>query len=116
MFVPNLKCQIQKASESTDVYGMPIPGVKKNELMAIVEMRMMAVKSSVRADSSASRGNAQEIECDARFLLTTKTVAAINDILIFGSHKFRIVSIFPRHDVQGRLDHFEVTCNYWSQK
>lgn len=116
MFRPNLDCHIQKSSGKTDVYGMPIPGRKIKERMAIVELNLMAVKSSVRADSSASRGAAQELEVSSKFLLTANTKAAIDDILIFGENRFRIVSIFPRHDVQGRLDHHEITCTYWSKK
>ena len=61
MFRPNQNCQIQKSSGKTDVYGMPVPGRKVNERLAVIELNLMAVKSSVRADSSASRGNAQEM-------------------------------------------------------
>lgn len=116
MFRPNQNCQIQKSSGKTDVYGMPVPGQKVNERLAVIELNLMAVKSSVRADSSASRGNAQEMEVSSKFLLAKNTVADIDDILIYGGNSFRVVSIFPRHDLQGRLDHHEVTCTYWSDK
>ena len=95
---------------------MPVPGRKVPERMAIIKLNMVAVKSSVRADSSASRGNAHEMEVVSKFLLTKNTSAEIDDILIYGSNGFRIISIFPRHDLRGRLDHHEVTCTYWSQK
>lgn len=116
MFRPNQNCQIQKSSGKTDVYGMPVPGRKVNERLAVIELNLMAVKSSVRADSSASRGNAQEMEVSSKFLLAKNTIADIDDILIYGGNSFRVVSIFPRHDLQGRLDHHEVTCTYWSSK
>ena len=116
MFRPNQNCLIQKSSGKTDVYGMPVPGRKVFERLAIIELNLVAVKSSVRADSSASRGNAHEMEAVAKFLLAKNTVAEIDDILLYGGNGFRIVSIFPRHDLQGRLDHHEVTCTYWSQK
>lgn len=114
MFRPNQSCQIQKASGKNDVYGMPVPGLKKSERLAVVELNIMSEKSSVRADTSASRGNAQEMEVVSKFLLTKTTVAEINDILIYGGRSFRVKSMFPRHDLQGTLDHYEITCTFWS--
>lgn len=114
MFRPNQNCFIQKSSGKTDVYGMPVPGAKVSERLAVIELNIASEKSSVRADTSASRGNAQEMEVVSKFLLTKTTVAQINDILIYGGHSFRVKSMFPRHDLQGSLDHYEVTCTFWS--
>lgn len=114
MFRPNQNCQIQKASGKNDVYGMPVPGAKLPERLAIIELNILNEKSSVRADTSASRGNAQEMEVISKFLLTKNTAAEINDILIYGGHSFRVKSMFPRHNLQGVLDHYEVTCTFWS--
>ena len=114
MFRPNQNCFIQKSSGKTDVYGMPVPGAKVKERLAIIELNIASEKSSVRADTSASRGNAQELEVVSKFLLAKTTAAQINDILIYGGHSFRVKSMFPRHDLQGSLDHYEVTCTFWS--
>lgn len=116
MFRPNQNCQIRKVGGKTDVYGMPIAGPLVPERLAIINLNLVAVKSSVRADSSASRGNANELEADAKFLLTKTTVAEIDDMIVYGGNEFRIVSKFPRHDLQGRLDHYEITCTFWSAK
>lgn len=116
MFRPNQNCHIQKSSGKNDVYGMPTPGAKVAERLAVIELNIMSEKSSVRADTSASRGNAQEMEVVSKFLLTKKTVAEINDVLIYAGHSFRVKSLFPRHDLQGMLDHFEATCTFWSAR
>jgi hypothetical protein len=116
MFRPNLSCTIQKASGKVDVYGMPEPGVKYVERCAVVRLKLTSEKSSVRADTSASRGNALEIEADVMFLLTKNTVAKINDMILFEGEKYRIASRFPRVDLQGKMDHYEVTCTYWSDR
>lgn len=114
MFRPNQSCVIQKASGKNDAYGMPLPGVRHTERCAIVEVRIRSEKSSVRADSSASRGSAMELETDAKFLLAKTSRAAIDDLLIHAGTQYRINSKHARYDLQGRLDHYEITCTYWS--
>jgi hypothetical protein len=96
------------------MYGIPIPGQRYREECAIIRLQVENEKSSVRADTSASRGNARELVAETKFLLTKNTVAAIDDVLIFENQSFLIASKFPRHDLQGVLDHFEVTCTFWS--
>ncbi|MCL2874773.1 MAG: hypothetical protein FWF12_00465 [Betaproteobacteria bacterium] len=110
---PNQNCRIRKTTGETDVYGVPIAGPQVVERCAIIRLNIKNEKSSVRADTSASRGNARELVADTMFLLTKNTVAAIDDLLIFGDQKYWIVSKFPRHDLQGKLDHYEVTCSIW---
>ncbi|UUZ75524.1 hypothetical protein LP414_27800 [Polaromonas sp. P1(28)-13] len=72
-------------------------------------------KTSVRADSSASRGNAMELLADLKILMTAKTKVGIDDILELDGYQFRVMGREPRRDVTGRLDHIEVTANIWSQ-
>lgn len=115
MFRPNINCRIQLASGKNDVRGQPIPGRLVTERCAIVRLVVSNQKSSVRADSSASRGNALEMEADSKLLLQSITQAKIDDIIIVDGYKLRIMSMEPRHDVSGRLDHFEITATMWSQ-
>lgn len=116
MFRPNTDCLVQKVSGKTDVYGMPIPGAKQKDRCAVIKMIVKNEKSAVRADTSASRGNARELEADAVFLMPKTTTAEIDDLIIVLGHEFRIASKFPRQDLQGRLDHYEIACTYWSAR
>jgi hypothetical protein len=116
MFRPNFNCQIQKTTGKTDVYGMPVPGRKYNERCSIIDLNVRNEKSAVRADTSASRGNAREFEANAKLLLTKNTAGEIDDMIIVNGAEFRIASKFPRHDLQGNLDHYEITCTYWSAR
>jgi hypothetical protein len=93
---------------------MPLPGPKVKEMCSIVKMVMSNEKSAVRADTSATRGNAREMEADTVLLLTKRTVAKIDDNVELMGHQFRIMSIYPRCDVLGSLDHYEVKCTYWT--
>ena len=116
MFRPNLPCRIQLASGKTDVYGQPTPATFVNERCSIVRLTSRSEKTSVRADSSASRGNARELQADAVILLTIHTKARIDDVVEVSGVKLKITSIFPQHDVNGRLDHYEVEAHIWSGK
>jgi hypothetical protein len=116
MFRPNLKCRIQLASGKNDVHGQPIPGRFVNERCAIVKLVISNEKSSVRADSSASRGNAMEMEATSVILLERTSQANIDDIIAVSGVKLRIMARHQRYDVAGRFDHFEIHATMWSQK
>lgn len=114
MFRPNLTCTISVSSGQTDVYGQPTPSTQVKERCAIVKLNIQNVKSSVRADTSATRGNARELTADSVILLAKNTVANIDDIIEVSGAKLRIMSKFPRHSVAGELDHYEITAAVWS--
>jgi hypothetical protein len=113
MFRPTLPCKIQLASGKNDVRGQPIPGVLVAEKCAIVKLVISNEKSSVRADSSASRGNAQEMEATSVILLGAATRARIDDIIIVAGHQLRIKSMQMRYDASMRLDHYEINATMW---
>lgn len=114
MFRPNQNCVIRKQG-GHDIYGMPKPGAKKKERCAIVRLKIINDKSSVRADSSASRGNARELESSALILLQSNTIADIDSIIELRGDQYRIMSLNPQFAISGRLDHYEAECNYWSE-
>lgn len=113
MFRPNTTCTISLVSGKTDVYGQPLPGIKVNERCAVVFLNIQSVKSAVRADAAPSNGNAREFEADANILLTKQTQANIDDVLTVQGTSLRIFSKRARYDVNGVLDHFEVTAKIW---
>lgn len=114
MFRPNQVCYITVASGRTDVYGQPLAATKVREQCAIVRLVTTNMKSAVRADSSASRGNAKELVGDSLILLTATTAANIDDLIDVGGAKLRILSKHPRYSVGGVLDHYEITASVWS--
>lgn len=114
MFRPNQKCRIQLASGKNDVHGQPTPGRYVTEGCSIVKIDVTNEKSSVRADSSASRGNAMESEAVSVILLTRTTQAKANDIVEVAGYKLRVMGRQPRYDVNGRLDHIEISATMWS--
>lgn len=113
MFRPNLDCVVRQKG-GTDVYGMPIHGARKKERCAIVKKVLRNDKTSVRADSSASRGNARELEADVLILVSPQTTAEIDAILDTVGDTFLVQSKHGRYDIRGRLDHYELGCTYYS--
>lgn len=116
MFRANIRCIIESANGEHTIYGAPKPRFKKSERCAVVRMNMQQEPTSVRADSSASRGQAEQRISDAEFLLTINTVAEIDDLFSIGDFKFLIIAKEPRFNVFGRLDHYQIQCAVWGGK
>lgn len=114
MFRPNLTCFVREQG-GYDAYGMPIQGKKKKEPCAVVKKILINDKTSVRADSSASRGNARELEANTVILLSPTTIARIDSLIELHGDSFRIKSMHARFAISGRLDHYECECTYWRE-
>lgn len=116
MFKPNIVCKIYRSSGQTDVYGQPKPSTIVMERCSIIDLNMKSLKTTVRADSSASRGAASEEILDALLLMTKTTKAQIEDVVEVAGVKIRITKKFPRHDIGGKLNHYEVGGMIWSEE
>lgn len=114
MFRPNHMITIHRRSGKTDAYGQPLGTIRVTERCAIVKLEVSNVNTTVRADSSASRGHGKEIVADALVLLEKTTVAQIDDMVEIDGGKFRVIAKHPRYSVTGALDHYEVAGAIWS--
>jgi hypothetical protein len=114
MLRPNLHCTITKAGETYDGYGRPVLGKTVRSLCSVVKLMNSAEKTSVRADSSASRGSAAEITADARLLFSPLTNITVGDKVIVAGFELRVMNVAPRFDVHSRLDHYQVDANVWA--
>lgn len=108
-FFPNTTCVLHRRSARTDVHGRytyttvpsPIP-------CAVIGINLSTDKSSVRADSSGSRGRAEIQAGTAKFLFPTMTQITSGDVVDKDGFSLRVTTIQPRHAVDGRIDHLEV--------
>lgn len=112
MFRPNITCTLIK-SAGTDMYAQEGFATPVFEKCAIVHLRNVEDRVSSRAISSGIRGHGWEWVASSKFLLTPTTKASVNDKLVLYGTPIRITSMFPRLDLQGRLDHYEVEGEYW---
>lgn len=114
MFRSNNTCTIKTSSGKTDVYGKPLPGNAYREACAIVKLEIKSQKSAVRADTSATRGNARELIADSLILLSKDTRGEIDDVIVVAGYELRILTKQPRFSTTGVLDHYEITASVWS--
>lgn len=116
MFRANVNCVVVSTNGKTDIYGMPLASTKKKERCAIIKLNSRNVKTAVRADSSASRGAGREITVDAVLLMERMTTVKMDDIVVVADVSVKIVGVYPRHDINGRLDHYQVEGMAWSDE
>lgn len=107
MFIPNLTCTIAKKT-GYDSWGKPTYSAPVPATCSIIKLTEARDKTSVRTDSSASRGNAEEIKSDARLLFPASTSVNKEDVVEVLTFKLSVTSVFPRVDVPGNLDHWQV--------
>lgn len=71
-------------------------------------------KSSVRADSSASRGKADQEEFDAVFITPVESGVRKDDILLVDGVKVRVILVHRRYGLRGRPGHLEIGATIWA--
>lgn len=106
MFRPNSKGMLYRKT-GRDVHGHPAYGAGVECPFAPVNLNIKALKTTVRADSSASRGSADETVSVARILIVPFVVPNRGDRFDFDDMSFEIVSTHGRRSVSGELDHYE---------
>lgn len=114
LFVPNQRCIIVKMG-AMDIYGQKHVERRITENCAILKAKKNSAKSSVRADSSASRGNAQEITADYWLILEKDTEADIDDLIEFKGLRLKIIGLHVRFSIRGEHDHTEALCKIWNE-
>jgi len=112
MFIPNTTCLLIKEGQK-DRYGVRAEGSSSIARMAIVKLELGMKKTTVRADSSASRGTSDEEVSSAVFLFEKTSSVAVGDFIEIYNHKLKVVSCFPRYDVVGKFDHIQVEAQAW---
>lgn len=113
MLRPNLHCEVSSMT-GADLYGKRTYSAWTVVPFAIVKLEQRNDKTSVRTDSSASRGSAKEILADARLLFPKNVILHEGDRVQFGGFMLTVVSVWPRYRVTGEMDHWQVDCDIWA--
>jgi hypothetical protein len=107
MFEPNVVGKISRVI-GRDVHARPTFSEPADCPFGIVNLNIGAAKTVVRADSSASRGSADEEMAErAKILIAPYVTVAIGDRFEFDGMTFVIASRHVRRSVMGQVDHFE---------
>lgn len=113
MLNSNNTCRIETVS-GFNVHGEPTFSAPVTERCAVVKLLRILAKTTVRADSSSSRGHGDEKLSESKILLQGETIADLGDRLTVLSVTLKVVSLVPRQDVSGYIDHYEATCEQWA--
>jgi hypothetical protein len=104
---PNVPAMLARQS-GYDLQGKTTWSPSVRIKVAIVRLRNNTVRSSVRADSSASRGRSEETQADGIILVPPDLTIGLQDRLTLLGATYEINSVFPRHGLDGTLGHNQV--------
>lgn len=107
MFIPNRSCILRKKMKEYDAYGQARFSQPVSIRFALVRFDTKVEDTTVRADSSATRGNVKEAQSSGRILIDKRHKPATGDLVTFNDRVFRIKEVEPRYNVLGALDHYE---------
>lgn len=107
MFIPNTTCKVRRLV-GANLYGMQQFGRPQTIRCAIVTLIQSEETTSVRTDSSASHSAAHEAITKARMLFPKTFTPKAGDLVEFMDFRMRISGVFPRYNVPGKLDHWQV--------
>jgi hypothetical protein len=94
--------------------GEPIYADRAERVMVdVIHLSAKIQPTSVRTDSSATRGNAEEMVAAAKILFRTEANPKRGDRFVIHGVVLRIESIEARVDTFGKLDHWETTLVLW---
>lgn len=114
LFKPNQRCQHRKQM-GHNAYGEEVLAESSTLKCAVVRISAGGQKSTVRADSSATRGAAEEVVSDAKILFEKGADINLNDQIEIAGILLRVISVEPRWNINGRLDHKEVDFFIWGK-
>lgn len=114
MFQPNVLCSLTPASTETDMYGNQVMLPSRPAKCGIVKLNVGDQNVTVRADSSASRGAAQETVADAILLFPVIYGVKTDDVIDVIGYKLKVTMVRARHSVNGQLDHHQVEAMVWA--
>lgn len=113
-FLPNLKATLRRARDEYTATGSVTYADPEPIRLAVVTLGGNVSKTSVRADSSASRGAAEELRHEARLMMPVKVKPRLYDRVEVGGWDIEIKEVIPRWDIFGKLDHYQVDGDRWT--
>lgn len=107
MFIPNTTAQMSRQSAGFDKFGVQLYGAPFTVSCAIVALSDERMKTPVRTDTSASRGQSDEDVDMGTVLLPAAIKPKVGDRFVIFDFSMRFLSTQPRLSTSGVLDHWE---------
>lgn len=109
--VGNHPARIMRKMAKRDIHGREIYGPSEPVRVSIVHLRDIVEETSVRADSSASRGASQQGTLQAKLLVAPTLKVSRGDVIEVRGRLVEVESVHDRIDIFGRLNHLEIGGN-----
>jgi hypothetical protein len=111
VFRPNVIASLLRKDAKRNIHGKETYQAGVSLPCAIVRLSENVTESSVRADSTASRGSAEEEVLQAKILIPATVAVKKGDVIKILDRLVEITSIQPRLNICGILDHQEIGGN-----
>jgi hypothetical protein len=112
MLIPNVQAKYSRMI-GVDVVGKRTYAGPRRIRVGVVWLEEASGKTSVRTDSSGSRGSAREPLTKSRLMFPAAVRPHPGDIVEVSGYKMAVESTFPRYGVDGVLDHWQVDLEVW---
>lgn len=96
-----------------NVYGEAQLQFVRKARVGVIKFEQSNEKSSVRADSSGSRGKANLELFDVVLVTPLDAAVQLDDVLVLEGQKLKVSSVHRRWGLRGRPGHLEVGANIW---
>lgn len=113
MFIPN-NTGFLTPLERRDMYGDVRLGTPVQVPCGVVHLNKKVQPTTVRSDSSGSRGAAEEFVSVSKILFPANLQIATGMKFEIAGFALRVTLVEPRYAVAGRLDHYEVDLEQWT--
>jgi hypothetical protein len=107
--MPNTTCSLYIRSDETDNFERYTFAPVVKARCAVIDLDITVEKSSVRADTSGSRGQADQQQGSAMLLFPKTSTIKLGDKLFIDGFWLEVTKVYPRRAVVGGIDHIEVT-------
>lgn len=107
-FRPNTVGQLLRKQAKRTIHGKEMFEAPVPLPCAVVQLADKVEPSSVRADSSASRGSADQEVLQAKILVSPTTRISKGDVISIMSRLVEVASVHQRNDIFGNLHHLEI--------
>ena len=108
MFIPNNTAKVYRINAGRDVRGKRTYAAFVRLPCAVVSLGLEIGKTAVRADTSGTRGRAEEMQGVAVILFPRAIKLAALDMVQVDDATLEVIQVYPRRHVLGWLDHYEV--------
>ncbi len=109
MFFPNTRCDLYSRKAVKNNFVKPTYTGRISVPCAVIYLDVTVAKSSVRADTSGSRGQAEQEQGDAMLLFPRNLKLKLGDVVFKDDKWLEVIECEPRRDVLGKLDHHQIT-------